>query len=184
MDERHLLATVAQRVLERITNHALRSHARDQRDRLGGGLRIVADADVVLEARVEALGVLADQDDVDVVVATAGNDVAPRPHVGVEVEGLAERDVDRAIPFADRRLERTLEREVRALDRLERLVRHRRALLGDAGRAGDLSIPVEVGAGGVEDRERCFGDVGTDSVTGNQSAGNCHGCANAEPPGQ
>ena len=45
--------------------------ARDERDRLGRRLRVVADLDVVLDARRTALGVLAHEHDVDVVVAAA-----------------------------------------------------------------------------------------------------------------
>ena len=44
VDERDLLAAVLHRVVERVADDALRPGARDDRDRLGGRARIVADA--------------------------------------------------------------------------------------------------------------------------------------------
>ena len=110
--------------------------------------------DVVLDADVQPFGVLADQHEVEVLVAPAGNDRVRRAHVGVEVERLAQRDVDRAVAFADRRLERTLERELGALDRVERRVGNRIAVARDAGHAGDLRVPLDVGARRFEDAHR------------------------------
>ena len=53
--------------------------------------------DLVLDAAVEALGVLADDDQVDVLVARLDARQGPhRPHGGVEVELLAQLDVDAA----------------------------------------------------------------------------------------
>jgi len=135
-----------------------------------GQLRIVPDADIVLEPRIQAFGVLANQHDIDIVVTSAGHDVAARPHVRVQVERLPKRHVHRPVSFTNRRFERTLECEFRAADRLERLVRHRRAFRGDAGGAGDLSVPVEVGAGRLENGEGGVGDVGPDAVTGDERA--------------
>ena len=66
MDERDLLAAVLPRVLERVHDHALAAELRDDRDRLGGGAPRI---DVVLDARVQVLGVLAHDHEVDVGVA-------------------------------------------------------------------------------------------------------------------
>ena len=78
----------------------------------------------VLDAGVEVLGVLADDDDVDVVEpgAHAGVGLA-RPHAGVEVELVAQRDVDRAEAGADRRRDRALERQPGPSYGLDRLLR-------------------------------------------------------------
>ena len=55
----------------------------------------------VLEARVEVLGVLADDDEVDVVVpALHPGQRLDRAHVRVEVEGLAQGHVDRGVAAA------------------------------------------------------------------------------------
>jgi hypothetical protein len=70
----------------------------------------------VLEAGVEALGVLPDDDDVDagVLWAQLGDD-ARGAEADVEVERLAERDVRAREPLADRRRDRALD-----ADRLRR----------------------------------------------------------------
>ena len=70
-----------------------------QRDQLLG----VGRALLVLDPGVEVLGVLADDDQVDVVEARADARVRlARPHLRVQVELLAQADVDRAEAAADR----------------------------------------------------------------------------------
>ena len=96
------MPAVRDRVLEGEAGDPLRRGAGDDLDALGG----VA-ADHVLDAGVEVLGVLADDDEVDVLVA--GLEALHRaggPEVGVEVERLAERDVDAPEPAPDRRRDR------------------------------------------------------------------------------
>ena len=67
---------------------------------------------LVLDARVEVLGVLADDDDVDVLVPRADARVRlARAQAGVELELVAKRHVDRAEAGADRRRDRALERD-------------------------------------------------------------------------
>src|SRR6185312_5825360 len=141
---------------------------RDDRHRLRRGARIVADADVVLDADVQPLGVLANEDDVEIAVAAARNDRVGGADVGVEIERLAERDVDRPVAFADRRLQRPLERKLGALDRIERAVGDRVAVPRHAGHAGDLGVPLDRRAGGGKDASRCLRDRRTDAVAGNQ----------------
>ncbi len=71
-----------------------------------------------LDPDVHVLGVLAHDDEVDVLVerAHAGIRLA-RPHLRVEVEAVAQRDVDRAEALADRRRDRALQRD--AVRRIE-----------------------------------------------------------------
>ena len=77
-------------------------------DTLGGGTGDELDGlddaidDLVLDAGVLALGVLTDEDGVDVVVGglEAGNGAA-RTDVGEEVEGTAEGEVERDVALAD-----------------------------------------------------------------------------------
>jgi hypothetical protein len=173
--ERDLLAPVRERVLERVAHDALGAEARDHRDRLGRGARIIADAHVVLVPDVQPFGVLAHEHEIDVVEA-AGHDGAGRTHIRVEIERLAQRHVDRAEPFAHRRLERSLERDARLLDGIERGVGHRVAPAADAGDAGDLGIPGDVGAGGGEDADGGVGDRRADAVAGDQCDGSRHAC--------
>ena len=83
---------------------------------------------LVLDPRVEVFGVLADDHEVDVVVARAHALVGlARTEAGVEAELVAQRDVDRAEPVADRRRDRPLQRDLVLLDRRERLLGQRRA---------------------------------------------------------
>ena len=87
-------------VLEGEAEDALRGGAGDEFDALDDAVD-----DDVLDARVFALGVLPDQRDVDVVVGrlVAGDGLAG-PHVGEEVEGSPEGQVQRDVAFADGRL--------------------------------------------------------------------------------
>ena len=91
-----------------------------------------------------------------------------RPQVGVEVELLPQGDVDRAEPLPDRRLERTLEREPRPLDRIDRRVGERVAEFLHGGLARELTVPGDLGAGGREEAQCRVGDGGTDPVSGDQ----------------
>ena len=141
---RDALAAVVARVLEREADDPLRALAADRLDRdAGAGARSAsaaarsarrsrcsasARAGLVLDPGVEVLGVLADDDEVDVVVAGAHARVRlARPQAGVEPELVAQRDVDRAEAGADRRRDRALERDLVRLDRGERLLGQRRA---------------------------------------------------------
>ena len=127
VDGRDLAPAVGDRVVEREPGDPLGRRAGDDLDALRG----VA-ADHVLDAGVQVLGVLADDHEVDVLVARVEPlHRAGRAQVGVQVERLAERDVDAPEALADRRRDRSLERDLVAPDRLEDVVRERRAVLGD-----------------------------------------------------
>ena len=103
----------------------------------------------VLEAAVEVLGVLADHHEVDVVVAALDpRQGLDRAQVRVEVELLAQLDVDRAMAAGDRRLGRPLEGDLVAPHRVEDSRRQRRAVLADGAEARRLGLPLEVDARG------------------------------------
>ena len=109
-------------------------------------------ADLVLDPRVEILGRLADDHDVDVLVPRADAGVAlARAHLGVEVEALSQRDVDRAEAAAHRRRDRPLQRDSVLLDRLEDVLGKRVAavLIHDVA-ARVLDVPVELDPGRLE----------------------------------
>ena len=87
VDGRDLVPAVGDRVLEGVPGDPLRRLAGDDLDALRG----IA-ADHVLDAGVEVLGVLADDDQVDVLVARLeALHRARRAQVGVQAERLAER---------------------------------------------------------------------------------------------
>ena len=101
VDNAHLFLAGADGVLEGVAEDALGSLLGDELD----GLDDAIDDDV-LDARVLALCVFTDEDGVDVVVGSlvAGNGLA-RAQVGKEVEGAAERQVERDVTLANGRLE-------------------------------------------------------------------------------
>lgn len=138
-----LVAANVAGVLEGIAQDALRGVAGDELDALDDAVD-----DNVLNARVLALGVLADQDRVDVVVGrlVAGNGPAG-PDVGEEIEGAAERQVERDVALANGRRQRALERNQVPRD-------------AGNGLVGDDRLAVLVEAGGHVDRLPLDGHVG------------------------
>ena len=99
--------------------------------------------DGVLEAGVEVFGVLADDDQVDAAEARRHRRQVPdRPQVGVEVERLAQADVDAGEALADRRRDRALQRDLVARDRIEQRLRQRRAVFLHRLGAGRERFPL------------------------------------------
>lgn len=90
-------AAVGLGVLEGVAGDAGRGVVGDELDRLDDAVD-----DLVLDARVLALGVFADDDRVDIVVRRlVALDRAAGADVGVEVERAAEREVERDVALAD-----------------------------------------------------------------------------------
>ena len=130
-------------VLEGVAEHALGGLAGDQLDRLDNTVH-----NDVLDARVFALGVLTDEDGVDVVVGgLVSLDALAGTHVGEQVEGPSEGQVERDVALANGSSERTLEGDEVALDGLD-------------GGVGDDGLAVLVEGGGDIDRLPLDGDVG------------------------
>ena len=166
-----LLAAVRDGVLEGEAGDPLRRGPGDDLDALGG-----VGADHVLDPGVEVLGVLADDDEVDVLVARVeALDRARRAQVRVEAERLAERDVDAPEARPDRRRDRALERDLVAADRFEDVVRQRRAVLGDHRLAGLDDLPLELDPGRVEDASSRFRQLRPDAVARNEGHAVGHG---------
>ena len=101
----------------------------------------------VLDARVEVLDVLADDDEVDAAARVRRGDarqLAGGADVAVRLEQLAERDVRALLAEADRRLERPLEDDARLADRLDRVLRNARGeALHEHARAGLPHLPLD-----------------------------------------
>lgn len=97
VDDADLVAADLLGVLEGEAEDALRGGARDELD----GLHYAVD-DLVLDARVLALGVLADEHRLDVVVGRlVAGDGEAGAEVGEEVEGAAEGEVEGDVALAD-----------------------------------------------------------------------------------
>ena len=111
--------------------------------------------DLVLEAGVEVLGVLAHDDEVDACVARRHRRQVPdRPQVGVEVERLAQADVDAGEALADRRRDRPLERDLVLRIESSSGWRQRRAVLLERRGAGGECFPLGVEARRLRESRR------------------------------
>ena len=118
-------------------------------------------------------------DQVDVRVARAHAGVAlAGADLAVEVERLAQADVDRAEAAADGGRDRPLQRGPVLPDRLEHVLGQRVAvvLLHHVG-ARVLDVPVELDAGRLEHAARRLGELGAGPVAGDQ----CHAMRHSAP---
>ena len=172
------------RVLEREADDPLRALAADRLHRDAGAGRDLfrlqrvqlrdhalrlGSPRFVLDPGVEVFGVLADDHEVDVVVARADAlERLARTQAGVEAELVAERDVDRAETGADRRRDRPLQRDLVRLHRGERLIRQRRAFLLHHVHACLPDIPVEGDPGGLQNAAGCLGQLRAGPVAGDE----------------
>src|SRR5256712_1258082 len=137
--ERHRGAPRLDGVLNRLRNQPLRPELRHRLDAdraAGADLRSVAfrekpddgvgllTARLILDARIDVLDVLAEDHHIELPRLLHGRrhafEVAHGPDAGVEVEHLAQRDVERADPAADGRGEGPLDRDAVCADRVKR----------------------------------------------------------------
>ena len=160
VDGAHLLAANVACVLEGVAEDALRGLAGDELDALDNAVH-----HDVLNSRVLALGVLADEDGVDIVVGgLVALDAAARAHVGEEVEGAAEGQVERDVALADGGCERALEGDEVAGDAVDGLVGDDRLAVLEAG--GDVDrLPLDGDVGGAVDVLDRLCNLGADAVT-------------------
>ena len=141
--------------------------------RLGDDAQAFDDAghDFVLQAAVEAFGVFADDDQVDVFVARrhAGHR-SGRPVVGVELQLLPQLDVDAAEAGAAGRGGGAFERGVGAADRGERLGGQRRCrAASSADCPARCASHLMSSAGRVDDALRRGGHFRADAVAGDEN---------------
>lgn len=166
VDDADLVAADLLGLLEGEAQDALRGLAGDELDALDDAVD-----DGVLDARVLALGVLADQDGVDVVVGgLVAGDGAAGPQVGEEVEGAAQGEVERDVALADWGGEGPLERDLVALDALNGRVRDRSLAVLEDGRDVD-GLPRDGRLGRGEDVLDGLRDLGADTVSLDQTDG-------------
>ena len=183
-DARDLAAAVGSRVVEGEANDPARGLRADRLDRDAGArsdlLRLEAvqrrddllgrfAARLVLDARVQVLGVLAHDDDVDAVVARADARIRlAGADAGVELELVAERDVHGAEAGADRGRDRALERGPVPPDRLERVVGQRSPRFFHHVHAGLADVPLELDPRRLEDAPRRLRELGARPVSGDK----------------
>ncbi len=143
----------------------------------GNDLQTLDDAwnDLVLQARVQVLGVLADDHQVHAVVpGLHRRNVPDRPQVDEQVERLAQPDVDAGESAADRRRHRSLQGDLVTADRIEQLRRQRVAVLLEREHAGQVRFPLGLETGAVENPDNGRRDLGADAVAGNERDGVGH----------
>lgn len=154
-------------VLEGISQDTLRGFAGDELDALHNAVD-----DHVLDARVLALGVLADQDRVDVVVGClVALDGSAGADVGEEVEGAAERQVERDVALADGGCERAFERDQIPLDAGNGLVGDDRLAVLVEARGHVDRLPLDGHVGGRVDVLDRLRNLGANAVALNQGDG-------------
>jgi hypothetical protein len=151
---------------------AVRLDPRDQLDRVLAAL-------LVLDSGVEILRVLADDHEVDLVIERAdpGIELA-RTHLRVEVERLAQADVDRPEASADRCRDRAFQRHAVAPDRLQRRLGQRVAavLIHHVGSCRHY-VPLELDAGRLEHAARRLRQFRTGAVARDECDSVRHGPA-------
>ncbi|GKT63064.1 LOW QUALITY PROTEIN: hypothetical protein ColTof4_05343 [Colletotrichum tofieldiae] len=150
----------------------------DAVDGLGDAVGVVVEAEVTEEhgagqdQGVLALGVLTDDGKVDTLVAgLVAGDVLDEGDGGVDVELLAHGDVEGLVAGAlNGGVQDTLEAELVAAEGGDGLAEKVLGLLGGGGvEAGDLDLlPLNGDVVGLEDGLDALGDLGTDTVTGDQ----------------
>ena len=174
----HFSAPGLLQVFEAVTRGAFGRAAGDALDRLGGVF-----VDHAFVADIEVLAVLAEDHQVDVVVARGDAGVVlDRAHVDVEAEFLAQRDGDArvvgapllaaahaldvdTVVAAERRLGGPLQREPVAFDRLQHAGRQRRAEFLLGAQADQHLLELHFRARGLDDGAGRAHDFRADAVT-------------------
>ena len=126
----------------------------------------------VLDAGVEVFGVLAENHHVDFDVGEARGDAGQRvhrAHVGVEIEALAQGDVDAGEAASDGRGDGAFEADAGAVEAIEDAFRERLAGLENECGVELGDFPIDGDAGGIDGAARGLRDFGTDTIAGNKS---------------
>jgi hypothetical protein len=164
MDRRDGVAALPPRVVERELGNPRRRPGRDD-------LQALDDAgyDLMLEAGIEILGVLADDHEIDVLEPSRDTRQIPdRPQIGVEVERLAQCDIHAREAFANRCGNRPLKCDTIAFDRDKEFLGQGLASFRHGGGAGIVTVPLDVDRGGRQYVHDGGCDFRTDAVPGYQ----------------
>ena len=171
VDAGDLLAVVGEREAEGELGNALRLGAGDDLERLND-----AGHALMLETTVFTLGVLTDNAEIDILVTgDQAGDVLDKGDGGVDVELLTQGDVEGGVAgTADGRVEDTLQAELVAPERGDGLGE---CILGAGGRRGVVQagyldlLPCDRYVVGLEDGLDALGNLGTDTITGDEGDG-------------
>lgn len=188
-DRRHRLAAVLHGIVERIAadvSAALDRHRLDaDARRLQTGADLLARRDGVdelnqlrrfrltgleLDAGVQVFGVLTDDNQIDFRLLKVRPHALVRlagPDAGVEPEFLPQRDVDRTESLANRRRDRSLQRDPVGSDRLEDRLGNLALSLDDFD-AAFLHVPVDFDSGGIDALASRLGEFRTSSISRDQ----------------
>ncbi len=159
-----LSAVFTQRIVERKVGNPRRSFFSNNLQTLNH-----ARNDFVFEARVEALCILAHHHQIEIWISTGDIRQRPdRPQVRVEIQSLAQADVDGSEPFADRRRDGAFKADLVAFDGFEQILGQRRAEFIQRLLAGDVLFPFNLYARSFDDAHDGGGDFGADAIAGNQ----------------
>jgi hypothetical protein len=165
VDSADLLPANVAGVLEGVSQNALRGLAGDELDALYDAID-----DNVLNARVLSLGVLTDQDGVDVVVGSlVAGDGSAGTDVGEEVEGAAEGKVEGDVALANGRRKRALEGDQVLLDAGDGLVGDDRLAVLVQARGDVDRLPLDWDVSGRVDVLDRLRNLGTDAITLDES---------------
>ena len=122
-----------------------------------------------------SLRVLADDDEIHALEPRRdAGQIPDGPQVRVQVERLAEPDVDAGEPRPDRRRHRPFQRDLVAANRVDELHRQRLSRALERDDAGLKALPFDRHARGGENPQDRFGDFGPDAVAGDERDPVCH----------
>src|SRR5579872_4401989 len=171
----HSAATLLARHLEGVLTEARTARPGDDLDRLshvGMGLK--------LDARIKVLGVLANDDDIDLFVlewSLQPGEGLGRADVGEEIERLAKGHVGADVAASGRGGGWSLQGDADAADALDGDLGDGRQALVDSGEAGFVLHVFSVEAAGGKDFEGGPHDLGPDPVAGDdRNSVFWHGC--------
>ena len=172
MHDRDFPAAVGNCVFERVFGDPPRARTRNDARSLGDRVRVVIDRDKMLDTDIQALGVLPDQHDIDILETPAGHISARRSHVGIQLEQLAQLDADRAETLPDRGGQRAFQRQPGLADAVQRRLRQGCAQSVERGHSRLLLVPVEGRIQRIQDRNGGRRNLGPDAIAANQRGRN------------
>ena len=142
-----------------------------RRSLLGDDLQALHDArdDFMFDAGIKPFGILAHDHQVDVLITRFDpGQILDRPQIGIEIESLAQLDIDAAKSFAHRRRHRPFESDLGLVERIHQRPRDGRPMFFQSLGAGQMGIPINFCAGGFDDFQCRLDYFGTDPIARNQ----------------